>query len=51
MGTMWQKFSNEITQVVNEAGKSIVAIDGRSGHTSRIKQQSRLALDPSEAQL
>jgi S1-C subfamily serine protease len=34
MGTAWQELSKEIKQVVNEAGKSIVAVDGRSGHTS-----------------
>ena len=34
MGTTWQQFSKEITTIVNEAGKSIVAVDGRSGHTS-----------------
>ena len=34
MGTAWQELSKEITQVVNEAGKSIVTVDGRSGHTS-----------------
>src|SRR5438876_10710803 len=33
-GTTWQQFSKEITTIVNEAGKSIVAVDGRSGHTS-----------------
>jgi len=34
MGTAWQELSKEITQVVNEAGKSVVTVDGRSGHTS-----------------
>ena len=34
MGTTLQEFSKEITTIVNEAGKSIVAVDGRSGHTS-----------------
>jgi serine protease Do len=34
MTTAWQELSNEITQVVAEAGRSIVAVDGRSGHTS-----------------
>lgn len=34
MGTTWQELSKEIAQVVNEAGKSVVAVDGRSGHTS-----------------
>ena len=34
MATTWQQFSKEITTIVNEAGKSIVAVDGRSGHTS-----------------
>jgi S1-C subfamily serine protease len=34
MGTTWQEFSKEITQVVDDAAKSIVAVDGRSGHTS-----------------
>jgi S1-C subfamily serine protease len=34
MGTMWQEMSKEISQVVDRAGQSIVAVDGRSGHTS-----------------
>ena len=34
MGTTLQEFSKEITTIVNDAGKSIVAVDGRSGHTS-----------------
>jgi len=31
---IWQQLSHEISQAVAEAGKSIVAVDGRSGHTS-----------------
>ena len=31
---IWQQLSQEISQAVAEAGKSIVAVDGRSGHTS-----------------
>src|SRR5687768_13849210 len=34
MGTTWQGLSNEITQAVRDIGKSIVAVDGRGGHTS-----------------
>lgn len=34
MTTMWQQFSKEISDIVDNAGKSIVAVDGRSGHTS-----------------
>src|SRR5215475_3644213 len=34
MTTMWQQFSTEISEITNSAGKSIVAVDGRSGHTS-----------------
>src|SRR5438445_13309805 len=34
MTTVWQELSKGISQVVEEAGKSIVAVDGRSGHTS-----------------
>src|SRR6516164_8639871 len=34
MTTMWQQFSSEISEITNSAGKSIVAVDGRSGHTS-----------------
>src|SRR5215471_3544995 len=34
MGAMWQQVSKEISEVVDRIGKSIVAIDGRSGHTS-----------------
>jgi S1-C subfamily serine protease len=31
---MWQQFSKEISDIVDGAGRSIVAVDGRSGHTS-----------------
>jgi S1-C subfamily serine protease len=31
---MWQQFSTELSEITNSAGKSIVAVDGRSGHTS-----------------
>ena len=34
MAVTWQTFSKEISQMVADAGKSIVAVDGRSGHTS-----------------
>ena len=34
MATIWQQLSKEISEIVKEAGKSIVAVDGRSGHTS-----------------
>jgi S1-C subfamily serine protease len=34
MTTTWQKLSEEISGVIERAGKSIVAVDGRSGHTS-----------------
>jgi S1-C subfamily serine protease len=34
MTTVWHQISKEISQAVEEAGKSIVAVDGRSGHTS-----------------
>jgi serine protease Do len=34
MTGVWQQLSKEISQTVGEAGKSIVAVDGRSGHTS-----------------
>ena len=34
MGSTWQEFSKEVTQTVNNAGRWIVAVDGRSGHTS-----------------
>ena len=34
MGTTWQELSREFTKVINDVGKSIVAVDGRSGHTS-----------------
>jgi S1-C subfamily serine protease len=34
MGDTWQQLSKEISAAVFEAGKSIVAVDGRSGHTS-----------------
>jgi S1-C subfamily serine protease len=34
MGSNWHAVSEEIKQAINQAGKSIVAVDGRSGHTS-----------------
>ena len=34
MTTMWQQFSKEISDIVDTVGKAIVAVDGRSGHTS-----------------
>jgi len=34
MEALWQQLSKEISQTVDQIGKSIVAIDGRSGHTS-----------------
>lgn len=34
MSTRWQEFSNEIVQAIDRAGKSVVAVDGRGGHTS-----------------
>jgi S1-C subfamily serine protease len=34
MAGMWQQFSTELSEIVRSAGNSIVAVDGRSGHTS-----------------
>ena len=34
MTTAWQQFSQDISNAVEVAGKSIVAVDGRAGHTS-----------------
>ena len=34
MATMWQQFSKEVSEIVDTAGNAIVAVDGRSGHTS-----------------
>src|SRR5262245_11205750 len=34
MENAWQELSKEISRVVEQAGKSVVAVDGRSGHTS-----------------
>jgi S1-C subfamily serine protease len=34
MATAWEQLSKEISEVVESAGKSVVAVDGRSGHTS-----------------
>jgi S1-C subfamily serine protease len=34
MTQVWQQLSKEISKAVEEAGKSVVAVDGRSGHTS-----------------
>jgi S1-C subfamily serine protease len=33
MTTTWEQFSKDISNAVEQAGKSIVAVDGRSGHT------------------
>jgi len=34
MQSTWQQLSNEISESVSRAGRAVVAIDGRSGHTS-----------------
>src|SRR5579864_5236496 len=34
MTSTWQQLSKEISDAVNQRGKSVVAVDGRSGHTS-----------------
>src|SRR5262245_47079865 len=34
MAATWQELSKEISRAIADAGKSIVAVDGRSGHTS-----------------
>jgi len=34
MQSTWQQLSNEISESVTRAGRAVVAIDGRSGHTS-----------------
>jgi serine protease Do len=34
MASMWQQLSAELSQTIDQAGKSIVAVDGRAGHTS-----------------
>jgi len=34
MADSWLELSKEISKAVEEAGKSVVAVDGRSGHTS-----------------
>jgi serine protease Do len=34
MASRWQEFSKEISEIVGQTGQSIVAVDGRSGHTS-----------------
>src|SRR5215471_5915904 len=34
MTTTWQQFSKDMSDAVEQAGKSIVAVDGRAGHTS-----------------
>jgi S1-C subfamily serine protease len=34
MENPWQELSKEISRAVEQAGKSVVAVDGRSGHTS-----------------
>src|SRR5262245_28997134 len=34
MENIWQQLSTEISEKVATAGESIVAVDGRSGHTS-----------------
>jgi len=34
MQNIWQQLSNQISETVAQVGRSIVAVDGRSGHTS-----------------
>ncbi len=34
MANAWKQFSQEVSQAVERAGRSIVAVDGRGGHTS-----------------
>ena len=34
MASTFQQFSKELSETVNQAGKSVVAVDGRAGHTS-----------------
>ena len=34
MESVWLRFSKEVSEAVGQAGKSIVAVDGRFGHTS-----------------
>jgi len=34
MANTWEQLSKEITEVIDRTGKSIVAVDGRAGHTS-----------------
>ena len=34
MTSVWQQLSKEMSEAVEHAGRSIVAVDGRSGHTS-----------------
>ena len=34
MTSVWQQLSKEMSEAVERAGRSIVAVDGRSGHTS-----------------
>ncbi len=34
MQTIWQQLSKEISELVAHAGRSVVAVDGRAGHTS-----------------
>jgi S1-C subfamily serine protease len=34
MADTWKQFSQEVSEAVERAGRSIVAVDGRSGHTS-----------------
>jgi serine protease Do len=34
MANAWKEFSKDVSQAVERAGRSVVAVDGRSGHTS-----------------
>jgi len=34
MSSTFQQLSKDISEIVNQAGRSVVAVDGRSGHTS-----------------
>jgi S1-C subfamily serine protease len=34
MASTWQQLSGEVSQAIDQAGKAVVAVDGRSGHTT-----------------
>ena len=50
MQSTWQQLSKEISESVTRAGRAVVAVDGRSGHTSSgILFQPQMGRNPTAA--